>query len=149
MNQEILKMRLNHLGQIGFRLSLFGLIVGLIILLGSFISMFIVAFVAIFGFILPLVTFGIPFVINPNYFSDLGKLLENSTSVINFVWSLTSYIKFIAIAGIIGSVVGAIFLLWDKNDRHWGQFVFCLISCICCLVLFILIISGTFSQMVI
>lgn len=149
MNQEILKMRLNHLGQIGFRLSLFGLIVGLIIFLGSFISMFIVAFVAIFGFILPLVTLGIPFVVNPNYFSDLGKLLENSTSVINFVWSLTTYIKFIAIAGIIGSVVGAVFLLWDKNDRHWGQFVFCLISCVCCLVLFILIISGTFSQTVI
>ena len=146
MNNDILKMRVNHLGQIGFRLSLFGLIVCVTLLLGSFFSLFIVAFVAIIGFILPFITLGLPFAANPNYFSDLSKLLENTGSVINFVWGLTDYLKFIALAGVFGSIIGSIFLLSDKNDRHWGKFIFCIISSILCLVLFIFMASGSFNQ---
>ena len=49
MDKEILKMRFNHLGQIGFRLSVFGLIVGLALIFGSVFSLFIIAVVAIVG----------------------------------------------------------------------------------------------------
>ena len=149
MDNEIVKMRLDHLGQIGFRLSLFAFIVSIAILLSSLISMFIFAFVAIFGFLLPFVTLGIVFVINPNYFQSLGNLLNNSNYIIDFFWGLTYYVKFIAIAGIIGSILGSIFLLVDKNNKQWGKFIFCLISSVCCLILFVLIISGTFNQSII
>ena len=146
MDSEILKMRCNHLGQIGFRVALFGFIVALSLILSSIFSMIIVAFVAIFGFVLPLITFFMPLAFNPNYFDDLSKLINDIGSVTEFFWSLSTYIQFIAIASIIGSVVGSIFLLWDKNNRHWGKFVFCIISAILCLILVVLIASGTFTS---
>ena len=142
-------MRFDHLAQIGFRLSLFAFIVGISIILGSFLSFFIVAIIAIFGFLLPFITLGLPFIMNPHYFEDLSNLLSNTNSVINFFWGLTYYFKYVAIAGIIGSIIGMILLLIDKNNKQWGKFVFCIISAVACLLLFIFIASGTFNQGVI
>ena len=148
MNNEIRSLRLAHLGEIGFRLSLCGLIVAIAILSSSIISFFIIAIVALVGFVLPFITLGMVFAVNPNYFSDLGKLLENSNSVIDFLVGAIGYVKFIAIMGIIGSILGAVFLLSNKADRHWGKFTFCLISSIVCLLLFLFIATGSFQNIV-
>ena len=148
MNNEIIKMRLNHLGEIGFRLALFGFITGAVILLSSFISFFIVAIIGILGIFLPLITLGMIFVVYPNYFSDYTALLNNTTNVINFFLGLTYIVKYIAFIGIIGAIIGSIFLLFDRNNRHWGKFSFCIISIITCLLLFVLIISGSYNQLI-
>lgn len=146
MNSEILKMRLNHLSEIGFRLSFFGLIGAIIILLSSFFSMFIVAIVAIVGFLLPFLTLGLLFAVYPNYYNNLSNLLGDSLSIINFFWGLTYYVKYIAVIGIIGSLIGAVTLLHDKTEKHVGKFVFCLISMVLCLFVFVLIMSSAFNQ---
>lgn len=146
MNKEILELRFSHLGEIGFRLAIFSLVFAIVLLLSSFLSFFIFAVVAIIGFFLPFITLGFIFVANPHYFSDLSKLLDNSSAIFDFFAKVVNYGKYVVIAGIIGSIIGAIFLLSNKNDRHWGKFTFCIISIVLCVILFVLIVSGAFNQ---
>lgn len=146
MENEIVKMRLTHLGEIGFRLALFGLITAAVITVGSIFSMLIFALVALIGFVLPIITLGLPLMADPNYYGNLTKLLENSSSVFDFFWSLTYYAQFIAIAGIVGSIIGSVCLLSDKNNRNWGKFIFCLISAIVCIFLIVLIATNSFAK---
>ena len=145
MNKDITKLRLEHLGEIGFRLALFGLIFAFSLAIASFLSFFFFAIVAIIGFCLPIITLGIVLVFYPNYFSDFTKFLDNSSNVTNFFAQIVNYGKYVAIIGIIGAIIGAFFLMANKDDRHVGKFVFCIISAVFCLLLIILIVSGAFN----
>ena len=65
---------------------------------------------------------------------------------VEFFWRIVGYGQYVAIVGIIGAIIGSLFLLSDKTNKQVGKFVFCIISAIACLIMFIIIVTGFLNK---
>ena len=146
-NKKIFQMRATHLGTIGFRLAIFALCVCVGALLGSVFTALIFVFVAMIGFVLPIITLGFVVALDPNYFENLSNLLNSSSTIMGYLGQAFSYCFVVTIPGFVGAILGAIFLGMNKTEKHPVKLTFCIISSILCVIITILGVSGVFSTM--
>lgn len=146
MDKKIFELRATHLGTIGFRLGLLATCLSLGLMLGSVYIMILYIPVALVGYLLPILTLGFVIALDNDYFAHLSSILESSDKIIKFLGMLISKAYFVTIPGMIGCVIGIVFLSLNKKEKHPVKFAFCIIFLIVCTLITILTLSGAVSS---
>lgn len=121
MNKKYASVYANHLGKILSNYSIVGLSLMILVVLSSFLSAlyFILAF--IISFIVVVVTFGLIFVSNPEFISNLFGKSEDIERILKIFANAFPYLFGITVAT---SLVSLILLCLNKEKRSTSKIVF-------------------------
>ncbi len=146
MNKKLFELRATHLGTIGFRLGLLATCLSLGFMLGTIYITILYIPIVLIGYILPIITLGFVIALDNNYFAHLSAILESSDKIIKFLGFLITKAYFVTIPGIIGCIIGIVFLSLNKKEKHPVKITFCVIFLIVCVVITILTLGGAVNQ---
>lgn len=137
---EFAKIYVEHFGLIFSNLSIFSFILALsTVFIGVFTAVF-TAFWLMFWFVLVILTFGIIFLMVPNYMSFLTKPTE-----ILALFSPETFmqiLKYALPAMIVVNILAIVFLSLDKHKKHKGRIIFSSIALPLLIISFIVILIG-------
>lgn len=139
MNKAYSKIYSNHLRKILFNLSIFGVTILCLILLGSVLSAVFYAIAIVIAFAVIVFSFGSIFVAYPEFISNILNFGETLPVIIEKAFGVFPYVFAFTMALSITSLVTICF---DKQNRSVGKIVSASIITGLCLILGLIFFIG-------
>lgn len=139
MNKTYSKIYSNHLRKILFNLSIFGVTLLCLILLGSVLSAVFYAIAVVIAFAVIVVSFGSIFVAYPEFISNLLNFGDTLPVVIQKAFGIFPYVFAVSM---VLSIVSLVVICFDKQNRSVGKIVSASIVTGLCLILGLIFFIG-------
>ncbi len=121
MNKSYATIYSNHFGKIMSNLSIFGVVLMAIILLGSVLAFSFYAFALFLAFALVIFSLGLVFAMSPNLIHDMISFNDSIPKITAVCFKAFPYIFGVTV---MASILSLVFLCIEKHNRSTSRIVF-------------------------